>query len=78
MNKQEFLDMNEESRFNYLNEEAAKGKNFTDICSEIGIAKEELSNKYGYYFVKNKFMRKPMKGYQTTQRSGNEYTDRFK
>lgn len=77
MKKQEFLALDEEGKTKYLNEEAAKGLSYGDICAGIGLTKEELG-KYGYYFVKNKFMKKPMKGYGTTQRSGNEYTDKFK
>jgi hypothetical protein len=76
MKKQEFLNLNEDEKFKFLNEEAAKGKNLVQITSELGITKEELGNKMGFYFVGNKFMRKPMKGYQTTKRSGNESTDK--
>ena len=78
MNRQEFLSLDDNAKFEYLNAEAAKGKNISQISSEIGVPKEELAHKMGFYFVGNKFMRKPMKGYQTTDRSGNEYKDRFK
>ncbi|UWG98218.1 hypothetical protein LPY66_05290 [Dehalobacter sp. DCM] len=77
MKKPEFLALDDDSKLNYLNEEAAKGLSYGDICVGIGMTKEELG-KIGYYFVRNKFMKKPMKGYGTTERSGNEYTDRFK
>lgn len=77
MKKDEFINLDEDAKLAYLNEEAAQGKSYGDICSGIGHTKEELG-KQGYYFVRNKFMKKPMKGYGTTQRSGNEYTDRFK
>ena len=76
MDKQQFLNMEEADQLNYLNTEAAT-KDFATICAELGMTKEEL-NKLGYYFVRNKFMAKPMKGYGTTIRSGNEYKDRFK
>ena len=77
MKKQEFLALDDGSQFKYLNDAAATGKNYSEICQDLGMTKEELG-KLGYYFVKDKWMRKPMKGYQTTKRSGNEYTDRFK
>jgi hypothetical protein len=77
MKKQEFLALEDTAKFAYLNEEAAQGKSYTDICAGVGLTKEELGRQ-GFYFVRNKFMKKPMKGYGTTQRSGNEYTDRFK
>jgi len=78
MKKDEFVALSDDAKLQYLNEQAAAGKSYTDICAEIGITKEELGRVHGFYFVKDKFMKKPMKGYGTTQRSGNEYQDRFK
>ena len=71
MTKQEFLDLDDKAQLKYINEEAAKGLSLNDISSGINMTKKELE-KIGFYFVKNKFMQKPMKGYQTTKRSGNE------
>lgn len=71
MEKQEFLKMNDDEKFTFLNSEAAAGKSFAQIQAELSITKEELG-RIGFYYVGNKFMRKPMKGYRTTQRSGNE------
>lgn len=71
MEKQEYLNMSEDERFNFLNSQAAAGKSFAQIISEMSLTKEELA-KQGFYWVGNKFMRKPMKGYVTTVRSGNE------
>lgn len=78
MKKEEFLKLDDKQQIEFLNEQAATGKGYGDICAGIGMTKEELGSQYGFYFVRNKFMKKPMKGYGTTQRSGNEYTDRFK
>jgi hypothetical protein len=78
MKKEEFLSLDDNSKLKYLNEEAAKGQSYGDICAGIGFTKEELGRQHGFYFVRDKFLKKPMKGYGTTQRSGNEYTDRFK
>ncbi len=77
MKKEEFMSLDDNAKLTYLNAEAAQGKSYGDICTGIGLTKEELGRQ-GFYFVRDKFMRKPMKGYGTTQRSGNEYTDRFK
>jgi len=71
MNKEEFLKMDDKAQLEYLNGLVAQGKSFNDICAELGMDRVELG-KYGFYFVKNQFMHKPMKGYQTTIRSGNE------
>jgi hypothetical protein len=73
MKKETFLAMSDDNQLKYLNEEAAKGLSYGEICSGIGLTKEELGRN-GYYFVKDKFLKKPMKGYGTTQRSGNEKT----
>ena len=71
MTKQEFLDLEDAAQLKYLNGEAAKGISFNEISAGINMSKKELE-KIGFYFVKDKFMQKPMKGYQTTKRSGNE------
>jgi len=78
MKKEEFIALSDEAKLQYLNEQAAAGKSYTDICAGIGLTKDELGRQHGFYFVKDKFLKKPMKGYGTTQRSGNEYQDRFK
>ena len=71
MDRQEFLNLSDDERFNFLNSEVAAWKSFSQIQNDLGINKEELA-RIGFYYVGNKFMCKPMKGYRTTQRSGNE------
>ncbi len=78
MNKQEFLALDDKAKHEFLNDAIAGGKAAPQLFAEIGIPKEELAHKHGFYLVGTKFMKKPMKGYQTTERSGNEYKDRFK
>ncbi|NLP44040.1 MAG: hypothetical protein GX351_05390 [Peptococcaceae bacterium] len=78
MKREEFINLSDDAKLQYLNEQAAAGKSYTDICAGIGMSKDELGRQHGFYFVRNQFMKKPMKGYGTTQRSGNEHTDRFK
>ena len=73
MTREEFLNLDDDSQLNYLNELAAAGKDLNTISAEIKVPKEELGPKLGFYFVRNKFMKKPMKGYATTKRTGNEY-----
>ncbi|HHV64664.1 MAG TPA: hypothetical protein GXX46_06285 [Peptococcaceae bacterium] len=74
MDREEFLKLSDDEKFNFLNAEASAGKSFNQIQSDLGVYKEELA-RIGFYYVGNKFMRKPMKGYRTTQRSGNEKLD---
>lgn len=71
MTKQEFLALDDKAQLAFLNGEAAKGLNGVEIPAAIGMTKKELET-IGFYFVRNKYMQKPMKGYQTTKRSGNE------
>lgn len=71
MTKEEFLALDDKAQLKYLNEQAAKGLNANEIPAALGMTKKELE-KVGFYFVKNKYMLKPMRGYQTTMRSGNE------
>jgi len=71
MTKEEFLKLSDDEKIKFLNSEVEAGKDFNKICAELGMTKLEFS-KIGIYFVGNKFMGKPMKGYQITQRSGNE------
>jgi hypothetical protein len=74
MTKQEFLNLNEEEKLKFLNSEAAAGKGLAEILEELSLTKAELG-RIGYYWVGNNFMGKPMKGYGTTKRSGNEKTE---
>ncbi len=74
MTKQEFLNLNDEEKFKFLNSEAEAGKGLVQILEELSLTKEELG-RIGFYRVGNKFMGKPMKGYGTTKRSGNEKTE---
>mgnify|MGYP000848400577 FL=1 len=76
MTKEEFLKLDDAGKLSFLNSEAAT-KDFAQISAEIGMTKAELG-KMGLYYVGKKFLLKPMKGYATTERSGNEYKDRFK
>jgi putative methionine-R-sulfoxide reductase with GAF domain len=71
MTKDEFLALDNKAQLKYLNEQAAKGLDGIEIPAALGMTKKELE-KIGFYFVKNKYMLKPMRGYQTTMRSGNE------
>lgn len=71
MTKQEFLNLDDAAQLKYLNGEATKGISLNEIATGISMSKKELE-KIGFYYVKDKFMQKPMKGYQTTKRSGNE------
>jgi len=71
MKKEEFLKLSDGEKLKFLNSEVEAGKNFNQICAELGMNRLDFS-KIGIYFVNNKFLGKPMKGYQITQRSGNE------
>lgn len=71
MIKEEFLALDGKAQLKYLNEEVAKGLSFNEISAELKMTKKDFE-KFGLYYVKDKFMLKPMRGYQTTVRSGNE------
>jgi hypothetical protein len=75
MDKDKFLEIELNEQVAYLNGLCAEGKGVDDITAELGIDKRELQA-LGLYFVKDKFMGKPMRGYQTAKRSGNE-TSKF-
>lgn len=66
MNRQDFLKLNDNDQFNFLNAEAESGKNMNQILAETGLDKAELA-KLGYYYVGNKFLKKPMRGYGKPQ-----------
>ena len=72
MDRTEFENMELNDQVEYLNGLCADGKSMADIEAEIGITQRELGA-LGLYFVRDKFMGKPMRGYQTAKRSGNEY-----
>lgn len=71
MDKQAFFDLDGDAQLAYLNSKAEAGQGFEEISADLDITKEEFG-KHGLYFVGKKFMLKPMRGYQTTRRSGNE------
>lgn len=71
MDKDAFLALDLEAQVEYLNGLCAEGKGVDEITAAIGIDKRELGAN-GLYFVRDKFMGKPMRGYQTAKRSGNE------
>lgn len=71
MDKDKFLELELEEQVDYLNKLCEEGKDLEEITGIIDIDKRELG-KYGLYYVKGKFMGKPMRGYQTSKRSGNE------
>jgi hypothetical protein len=74
MEKQEFLDLELNDQVAYLNSLCAEGKSVGDIEAAVGLDKRGLGA-IGIYFVRDKFMGKPMRGYQTAKRSGNEYKE---
>ena len=71
MDKNAFLQLDLDAQVEYLNELCAEGKSVDDIAASVGMDKRELGSN-GLYFVRDKFMGKPMRGYQTAKRSGNE------
>ncbi len=73
MNREEFLDLELDDQIAYLNSQCEAGKGINDISAEISMDQREMG-KFGIYFVKDRFMGKPMRGYQTAKRSGNEVT----
>jgi hypothetical protein len=74
MEKQEFLDLELDDQVAYLNGLFAEGKSVADIGAELDLDKHKLGA-IGIYFVRDKFMGKPMRGYRTAKRSGNEYEE---
>jgi hypothetical protein len=72
MEKSEFLELELQEQIAYLNGLGAEGKSITDIEEALGMTQRELGA-IGLYYVRGTFMGKPMRGYQTAKRSGNEY-----
>ena len=72
MDRAEFENMELDDQVKYLNGLCADGKSMADIEAEIGMTQREMGA-LGLYYVRDKFMGKPMRGYQTAKRSGNEY-----
>lgn len=72
MDKQEFENLELTEQVAYLNGLCEAGKALPEIEAEVGLTQREMGA-LGLYFVRNKFMGKPMRGYQTAKRSGNEY-----
>lgn len=74
MNKDQFLDLELTEQVAYLNGQLDEGKEFDDILATLELDKRSIGA-YGLYFVKGKVMGKPMRGYQTNKRSGNEHSN---
>jgi hypothetical protein len=74
MNMTEFADLDGDAQKKYLDDAIAAGKSFDDVYADLGTNKAELG-KLGIIPVKDKFMIKPMRGYQTTKKSGNEASE---
>lgn len=72
MDRATFEELELEEQVKFLNELCAKGMAIADIEAEVGMTQRELGA-IGLYYVRDKFMGKPMRGYQTAKRSGNEY-----
>ena len=72
MDRAQFEDMELDAQVKWLNDQLADGKTLIDIEAELGMTQREMGA-LGLYFVRDKFMGKPMRGYQTAKRSGNEY-----
>ncbi|UWG99065.1 hypothetical protein LPY66_09870 [Dehalobacter sp. DCM] len=58
MGREEYLQLSETEKFKFLNKEAVQGKNFNQILSDLSMTKEDLARE-GFYYIGNKFVRKP-------------------
>ena len=74
MDRAEFEAMEMDAQLALLNGMLADGKDMAAIEAEIGMSQRDLIG-FGFYKVRDKFMAKPMRGYQTARRSGNEYAE---
>ncbi len=74
MDRTEFENMELNDQVNYLNGFVKEGKTLEEIEAEVGMTEREMGA-IGLYFIDEDdgFMGKPMRGYQTSKRSGNEY-----
>lgn len=72
MQREEFENMELKDQVEYLNKLCSEGNDIKAIEAEIGMTQREMGA-LGLYYVRDKFMGKPMRGYQTAKRSGNEY-----
>ncbi len=76
MERSEFEGMELNDQVEYLNKFVKEGKSIEDIEKEVGMTERELGAIGLYYLDEDMgFMGKPMRGYQTTARSGNEYAE---
>ncbi len=66
MNKEEYWNLNDDAKFEYLNQALAAGKKLDDLLGELELSKQDLF-KQGFYYVDGKMMRKPVKGYRTSK-----------
>lgn len=74
MDREEFENMELEDQVAYLNGLVDDGNDMEDIEDEVEMTERELGA-LGLYFLGDKWSGKPMRGYQTAKRSGNEYAE---
>jgi len=72
MDREEFEGMELDEQVAYLNKLLADGMEMDEIEEEVEMTEREMGA-LGLYFLGDEFAGKPMRGYQTAKRSGNEY-----
>ncbi len=74
MDRSEFENLEMNAQVEYLNGFVSEGKSLEEIEEIVGMTERELGA-IGLYYIDEDdgFMGKPMRGYQTAKRSGNEY-----
>ena len=74
MDRAEFEGMELDDQVAYLNKLVADGMEMDEIEEEVEMTEREMGALGLYYLDEDMgFMGKPMRGYQTAKRSGNEY-----
>ena len=74
MERAEFENMELNDQVEFLNGLVKAGKGIEEIEAEVGMTEREMGALGLYYLDEDMgFMGKPMRGYQTAKRSGNEY-----
>ena len=74
MDREEFEGMELDEQVAYLNKLVADGMEMDEIEEEVEMTEREMGA-LGLYFLGDEFAGKPMRGYQTAKRSGNEYAE---
>ena len=74
MDREEFEGMELDEQVAYLNGLLADGMEMDEIEEEVEMTEREMGA-LGLYFLGDEFAGKPMRGYQTAKRSGNEYAE---